>query len=312
MAEYLFDNRDTTSGRNFVLTSYLEWMYRSSNFVRFLEYFSTRTGFVADETGFRFPDLTEYDAEYYFTGVRVWVGTQKVTLAEVDFVGQVKEACESYCNKHQDEASLVNTLLEKIQDNCRQIELTSRFEMLSRDASKADTSMTDDAIDKLFHDDLIDWGVVLLEVAGMQGIDERLSPTLVKDFAYHELEEIAIHDPLLEVIVDLAANSGYSSVDLCEKIEKVCQAKNIDMDKSKRKWLLALLDGMLLDIDSDPMYGLIKIAKFWAAWGWPPGSAALMRYDKKMSSQDYHSSVNYRQVIANHREWLETEIAACR
>lgn len=312
MADYLFGNREATSNGNPVLVNYLECIYQSGNFVRFLEYFSARTGFVWNEIGYRFPDLTEYDAEYYFVGVRVWVGVSRITLAEVDFVEQVGKACKNYCSKHQDNVSLVNALLEKIQNNCRKIEITSGFEMLKRDTSKASISTIDKAVyEPCFHH-LIDWGVVLLEVAGMQGIDERLSPSLVKDFAYHELEEVSIDDPLLEFIVDLAANSGYNSLDLCERIEKICQAKGINLEKSRQKWLLILLDSILSDIDSDPLYGLIKLAKFWAAWGWPPGSSALMQHDNKISSQDYHSPANFFHVVANHREWLEAEIAACR
>ena len=169
-------------------------------------------------------------------------------------------------------------------------------------------------IDQLYEElnlrHLVDWGVIVQGVAGVPGIPERLALSRVADFANCELERISINDPLLSVIVDLATNSEITTVELREALETICSEKKVDLNKSARKWRAISLNGVLADLDSDSLYGLIKISEFWSCWGWPKDMPTCMSADNEMSSQDYHSEANYERVIANHLDWITNEFAS--
>lgn len=170
--------------------------------------------------------------------------------------------------------------------------------------------MINELFNKLSREELTDWGVVLLGISGVPGIAERLSHSVVMDFANVELEEISIDDPILDLVVQLATDGGETSNELREKLEEICQAQEIDLDKSKRKWRFVLLRDLLSDLDTDPVYGLIKLSEFWMAWGWPSDCPTSMQSDIKMSLKEYHSQENYEYVIENHRKWLCAELDA--
>lgn len=171
-------------------------------------------------------------------------------------------------------------------------------------------------IDKLFskinQHNLTDWGVVLLGVTGVPGIGERLNYSLVEDFANATLKEMPIDDPLLDVVVELATNRSATSSELRENLEVLCHAKNVDINKSKRKWRYASLENVISDLDLDPVYGLITLSEFWAAWDWPSDSPTTMRSDSEISPEDYHSESNYESVVKNNRDWLVLELASLK
>jgi hypothetical protein len=168
--------------------------------------------------------------------------------------------------------------------------------------------MINELFNEINRDKLSDWGVILLGVSGVPGIAERLSRSVVVDFASAELEKISIDDPILDLVVEMAMDSGETSNELREKLEEICQAKKIDLGKSTRKWRFIAMRSILSDLDADPVYGLIKLSEFWTAWGWPSDTPSSLRSDAKVSPQDYHSQSNYEYVIQNHREWLEEEL----
>ena len=169
-------------------------------------------------------------------------------------------------------------------------------------------------ITKLFNEmnrlKLSDWGVILLGVSGVPGIAERFGRSVVADFASVELENTSIDDPNLDLIVDVATEGSETYNELREKLEVICHAKKINLDKSRRKWRFISIRNFLSDLDTDPVYGLIKLSEFWTAWGWPSDSPASMRSDAEISPQGYHSQSNYDYVIQNHREWLAEELGA--
>ncbi len=170
--------------------------------------------------------------------------------------------------------------------------------------------MINELFNEMNREKLSDWGVILLGVSGVPGIAEHVGRSVVADFASAELENTSIDDPNLDLIVEMATDGGETSNELREKLEEICQAKNIDLGKSRRKWRFISIRNILSDLDTDPVYGLIKLSEFWTAWGWPSDSPASMRSDAEVSPQDYHSQSNFDYVIQNHREWLAEELGA--
>jgi hypothetical protein len=168
-------------------------------------------------------------------------------------------------------------------------------------------TMIDKLFTKLRTNNLIDWGVVFLGVVGVPGLAERLRPSFVKDFANDQLEKISIEDPLLDIVVDLATDSDRTSIELREALEKMCEVESIDMSRARRRWRAVSLEGILSDLDPNPVYGLIKLSEFWAAWGWPDDCPTSMRSNNEISPQDYYLQSNYEHVIADHRSWIAKE-----
>ncbi len=168
--------------------------------------------------------------------------------------------------------------------------------------------MINELFNKLNCKNLSDWGVALLGISGVPGIAEHLSHSVVKDFASAELERIPIDDPLLDLVVDLATDGCERSNELCEKLEEICRVTETDLHKARLKWRFTSMRDLISNLDADPVYGLIKLSEFWAAWEWPADSPTSMRSDTKISPQDYHSQSNYEYVIQNHREWLDEQL----
>lgn len=167
--------------------------------------------------------------------------------------------------------------------------------------------MINELFNEMNREKLSDWGVVLLGVSGIPDTAEHLSRAVVKDFSSAELEKISIDDPVLDLVVDLATDGCETTYELRERLEEICQAKEVDLTLSRRKWRFISLQDLLSDLDPDPVYGLIKLSEFWTAWEWPIDSPSSMRSDSQVSPQDYHSQLNYQNVIQNHREWLKVE-----
>lgn len=117
--KYLFDDKDNLPSMNSVVRGFLGSLYLSGNFVKFLDFFSKRVGYVSNEVGFFLPDFSDPDPIFHFTGILVWYSVSRATLAEIDFVEQVIVASKIYCAKHPNEENHVSYLLEKIRNNCK-------------------------------------------------------------------------------------------------------------------------------------------------------------------------------------------------
>ncbi|MFZ6760470.1 DUF2247 family protein [Undibacterium sp. Ji50W] len=156
----------------------------------------------------------------------------------------------------------------------------------------------------------IDWGVLLLGISGIPGIDDHLQVGQIEGFAKNKLSFVTSHDLLFDVIAGLAIGSNATSAELRDTLEKICQSKEINMDDARRKWRLVGTEYMLSVLDPDPVYGLIELSGFWSAWGWPSDAPFQMRNHKNhLSSEEYHSQQNFKKIITEHQKWLEMEHA---
>lgn len=167
--------------------------------------------------------------------------------------------------------------------------------------------MINELFNEMNRDELFDWGVVLVGASGFPGNAECLSRANVKSFANAELERISIGDPILDLVVELATDCCETSWELRDRLEQICQAREVDLKLSIRKWRFISVLNILYDLYPDPLYGLIKLSEHWAEWGWPVDGPASMRRDTELPHGDYHSRSNYENVIQDHIEWIEME-----
>lgn len=167
--------------------------------------------------------------------------------------------------------------------------------------------------DRIAKHGLTDWAVVLQGVSGIPSHLERLPPSCVEDFANAELEKVAGDDSLLDVIVSLADDSDLPASELCPQLQKMCESKNSDMQRAKRIWRAVALEEVLTNLDSNPLYGLIKLSGFWSSWEWPADAPpSMLPGAKPLPEHDYHSASNYDHVVREHEQWLKDELAALK
>jgi hypothetical protein len=165
--------------------------------------------------------------------------------------------------------------------------------------------------DRISKHGLTDWAVVLQGAIGIPSHLGRLPPSCVENFANAELERVTVDDPLLDVISILAVDSDLPASELWPLLQKMCESKNADMLRAKRIWRAIELEEVLTNLDSDPVYGLIKLSEFWSSWGWPTDAPPSMLLDAKtLPDHDYHSRANYDHVIREHGQWFKDELAA--
>ena len=167
--------------------------------------------------------------------------------------------------------------------------------------------------DRISKHGLTDWAVMLQGASGIAGYSDRLAPSSVESFANTELEKVAIDDPLLDVIVNLANDSDLPASELCPQLQKMCEAKNADMQRAQRIWRAVSLEEMLTNPESDPISGLMELSKFWSSWGWPSDAPpSMVPGAKTLPEHDYHSASNYDCVVREHHQWLKDELAALK
>jgi len=159
--------------------------------------------------------------------------------------------------------------------------------------------------------DLTDWAVLLQGVCGVPTLLGRLPTSCVENFANAELENVAGDNPLLDVIVSLANDSDLPLSELCSQLKKMSEFQNVDMRRAKRIWRAVALEELLANLDSDPLYGLIKLSEFWSGWDWPADAPlSMIPGAKTLPQHQYHSASNYDHVVREHEQWLKDELAA--
>ncbi len=157
--------------------------------------------------------------------------------------------------------------------------------------------------ERILKHDLIDWAVMFHGVKGLSNDSEPLSVASMRIFINKELEDISIDDSVFEIVIELEDND-LSSFDLCSKLQKICELRNLDTSLAKRVWRLVALEEILENLEPDPLYGLIDLSSFWAAWEWPSDAPKSML---NSSAQDY-SFENYERIVNEHNQWLKNEL----
>lgn len=169
--------------------------------------------------------------------------------------------------------------------------------------------------ERIAKNNLTDWAVLLQGVCGVPSLLGRLPTSCVENFANAELEKVAGDYPLLNVIISLANDSDLPLSELCPQLKKMSEFQNADMQRAKRIWRAVALEELLANLDSDPLYGLIKLSEFWSGWDWPTDAPlSMITGAMTLPQHQYHSASNYDHVVHEHEQWLKDELAAlsCR
>ena len=167
--------------------------------------------------------------------------------------------------------------------------------------------MIKDVLKSMQRETLCDWGVLMLGVIGLPDTPERLSAADIAPFARDRLESMSISDPALDIVVALAEKGIHESGELRQALATLCEVESIDIDRSSRIWRCSLMEACLADVEPDPVYGLLRLTRFWSAWGWPADAPPSMQRGVDVSAAEYHSDAHYRAVLREHRAWLERQ-----
>lgn len=161
---------------------------------------------------------------------------------------------------------------------------------------------------------LVDWGVILLGARGAFAWDVgRLNPKIIEEFASSQLATIEPCDPEFEDVAALALDSNLPRDDIERMLCNICRIKNLDIEFSKRKWRVALVEDALSEVDSNPMYGSIQLSEIWSRLGWPDDAPQSMRSSSNaFSNGDFGSLEWFEMVKQEVMDWVASEYAAIR
>lgn len=112
------------------------------------------------------------------------------------------------------------------------------------------------------------------------------------------------------LIVELLAldlpNADRALIRRClARLSDLCRS---DPSSELRKWRVVLLEQLLENLATDPVYGLIALTEFWLGFGFPPDSPhEVQGRDNSMSASEYYQEDNYRRLLLRHRSWIEQE-----
>ncbi|MDO3621701.1 DUF2247 family protein [Ralstonia pseudosolanacearum] len=162
---------------------------------------------------------------------------------------------------------------------------------------------------KLLERGQVDWGVILSGISGIPGGDV-LGAELVRRFADEELSQMDTTDPILGEVSEVSLFNGAQLEDARKNVAHICEMRNIDLDRAKRKWRAVALEELLSHLGSDPVYDLIALSEFWTEWGSATDAPYVAQgVGNSLAPEDYYTKRNLDEAINRHREWLTAEIA---
>ena len=100
---------------------------------------------------------------------------------------------------------------------------------------------------------------------------------------------------------------------ITERLARLSDLHGCDPSREIRKWRVVLLEELLDNIPSDPLYGLMALTEFWQKFGFPPDSPhEVQGKGNTVSPADYYQENNYQQSVSRHKAWIEQEKAGLR
>lgn len=169
--------------------------------------------------------------------------------------------------------------------------------------------MTDRLFLMLLERGQVDWGVIYWGISGIPrgGV---LGAQFVRRFADAELSQIDAADPMLGEIAELSLFNDAQLEDGRRNVARICEMRNIDMDRAKRKWRAVALEDLLSRLGADPVYDLIALGEFWTDWGSATDSPYVVQgVGNTLTPEEYYTEHNLDEALSRHREWLKAEIA---
>ncbi len=100
---------------------------------------------------------------------------------------------------------------------------------------------------------------------------------------------------------------------ITEHLARLSDLHGCDPSREVRKWRVVLLEDLLGNIPSGPLYGLIALTEFWQNFGFPPDSPhEVQGKGNTVSPADYYQESNYQKLVSRHKAWIEQEKAGLR
>jgi len=157
---------------------------------------------------------------------------------------------------------------------------------------------------------LVDWAVLLYGVIGIPGHIDRLPPPYIERFAASKVGDMTDNTSRLAAASTLALDANLPGSELRALLDALCELDGSNHERARRAWRAASLENILKNVESDPVYGLLRLSTFWSDWGWPSDAPISMRLGATpLPEHDYHSGGNFAQVISEHKIWLDAELA---
>lgn len=154
--------------------------------------------------------------------------------------------------------------------------------------------------------------VVLLGVQGAFGAGTgRLSSGTVEALATAELAVTEPGAPEFEALAALALDGGRPADEVEQLVGVVCEARHVDLARSRRKWRAALVADALGELDPNPLYGSVQLSEIWSSWGWPvDGPRSMQRGAAGPAADEFGSPEYFERARQETLGWLAAEFAA--
>lgn len=115
----LFDNPHDRFDPEWIIRSYMDWIYDSGYFVEMVSNVVKRCSFTTDDVACRFPDKDSYFEEDHFEGVEVIVALgapdpDEIIVPESVFWTYLRMACKKYLDKHPGDRMVIATSLDSL------------------------------------------------------------------------------------------------------------------------------------------------------------------------------------------------------
>ncbi|CAJ0807550.1 hypothetical protein LMG19083_04579 [Ralstonia psammae] len=154
---------------------------------------------------------------------------------------------------------------------------------------------------------MVDWGVILSGISGIPG-GEALDAQFVRRVADAELSQMDVADPMLAEVSELSLFNNEQMDQARENLSRLCEARDVDVERGKRKWRVVALEELLSQLGSDPVYDLISLGEFWADWGEATNSPYVAQgVENNLTPTEFYTESNLAETLSRHREWLRKE-----
>lgn len=126
--------------------------------------------------------------------------------------------------------------------------------------------------------------------------EERLS-------AVNDVSELDLVVGLLSL--DLHSADG---ANIEKHLSQLSELTGGDSAREIRKWRVILLEDVLKNLPSDPLYALIELTDFWASFDYPEDSPhEVQGRGNNITPSAYYQPETLERLIRQHRTWIQEE-----
>ncbi len=163
-------------------------------------------------------------------------------------------------------------------------------------------------VDKIFkvfkRNNSVDWGIIFEGWKGVPGY--KLGKEEIEDFAIKNIE--SLEGDILIIVADLASTIYLENSEITILLQEICEIENIDLEFSRRKWRLVLLNNLIKSFNNDCLYDLLELTDFWINWKNPSDKPHIIQgLDSNMNPTEYYSDKNHIKIVETHRAWMVQE-----